>query len=455
MQKTTRVLVLGAGLAGLASALELRDRGYDVKVLEVRNVPGGRVRTLRSPFSDGLYAEAGAVIISDTHAATLKYVNRFNLALVEYSGRGTAEQYFVNGKRIYPIYGPDIQWPVALSDEERHLGLVGMFQHYIGPAILAIGDPDQPGWPSSAALHYDTMTMADYLQSSGASRAAIDLMGLGYFNLWGDGPTHYSALMILRDIARKRNESKSYTIVGGNDQLPKALADELKSLIQYDMEVVEIDASREDIVVRSRCRNAMSEVSGDFVVCTIPFSVLRRIKIIPGFTLAKDTAIHELQYTSISRVYLQVSERFWHAAKIPAPVSTDLPIMNVDEPSAVQAGSRGILETYMAGARARHLNGMSEEERLQFATTELAKVYPEAGRYIERGCTICWDNEPWSRGDFAWFRPGELANLSEVIRAPEGKIHFAGEHTSDWPGWMQGALTSAARVVDEICSRSQ
>ncbi len=76
-----RIIIVGAGLAGLAAAHELTRAGHQVTVLEARTRPGGRVYTLREPFSDGLYADAGAARIQDTHQYTLRYVKQFNLTL--------------------------------------------------------------------------------------------------------------------------------------------------------------------------------------------------------------------------------------------------------------------------------------------------------------------------------------------------------------------------------------
>src|SRR5262245_57587919 len=71
-----RVVIIGAGLAGLAAGYELTQAGHEVTILEARTRPGGRVYTLRQPFSDGLYAEAGALFIPNHHTYTMKYVRR-------------------------------------------------------------------------------------------------------------------------------------------------------------------------------------------------------------------------------------------------------------------------------------------------------------------------------------------------------------------------------------------
>src|SRR5205823_1231467 len=101
------------------------------------------------------------------------------------------------------------------------------------------------------------------------------------------------------------------------------------------------------------------------------------------------------------------------------------------------AGTRGILESYSAGERARAVTAMKESERINFTLEQVEKVYPMIRKNFEGGASVCWDEERWARGAYAWFKPGQMTELLPHIARAEGRIHFAGEHTSDWPGWMQ------------------
>jgi monoamine oxidase len=134
-----RVVILGAGLAGLSAAYELDRAGYDVTVLEARTRPGGRVHTLREPFSDGLYAEAGAARIQDSHAFTLRYVKEFGLSLDPFFPSEGARITRVAGRRLPtpPRIPPDLeQIPLTFSDEERKLGFLGCLKKYVFSHLL-------------------------------------------------------------------------------------------------------------------------------------------------------------------------------------------------------------------------------------------------------------------------------------------------------------------------------
>jgi len=124
--KARRVIVLGAGLAGLSAAYELTQAGHDVTVLEARSRPGGRVYTLRQPFDDGLYAEIGATRIPENHDWTMKYVDLFDLPLHEFRPLHLRDVRYIRGKRFVVEHGQEVDWPVELTPEEREMGLSGM-----------------------------------------------------------------------------------------------------------------------------------------------------------------------------------------------------------------------------------------------------------------------------------------------------------------------------------------
>lgn len=445
--------VLGAGLAGLAAANELVRDGHHVTILEARVRPGGRVLTLREPFADGLYAEAGALFIPDNHALTLKYAREFGLTLAAISPRAFAEMVYIRGHRVIPRPGQPEEWPLDLTPEERQLGHRGMEQRYIRrflEQMVKEADPASAAWPPESLKPLDQITFADFLKRQGASADAVALLRLGGLDLWGDGIDTSSALAVLRDSALRLNEQRVYHIKGGNDQLPKAFALRLTDNIRYGCAVTAIERSSASVTVNYTQASKPYRLTVDRVVCTLPFSTLRRVEFRPGLPTAKEKAVNDLPYTSVARVFLQTRTKFWTAAGLPAMTNTDLPIMWVWEPTFDQPGQRGILESYAAGPPARKVTAMREPERLEFTIDQMEPVYPGMRRNCEGGVTKCWDEDEWSRGDYAWFKPGQITTLLPHIARAEGRIHFAGEHTSAWPGWMQGALDSGIRAAREV-----
>src|SRR3954463_1318803 len=178
-----RIVILGAGLAGLAAAEELINAGHKVTVLEARNRPGGRVYTLRKPFTDGLYAEAGAGRIPSTHALTLQYVKRFNLQLDPFWPEAGSNVFLWRGKRQVVPFGknPDpSQLDVKFTPEERRLGFGGLEEHYLKPLQDKMRALPDDGWPMPQMAELGSISLADYLHKQGASADTIQYLCFGF-----------------------------------------------------------------------------------------------------------------------------------------------------------------------------------------------------------------------------------------------------------------------------------
>jgi len=445
-----RVIVVGAGLAGLGAAWELAQAGVDVTVLEARHEPGGRVRTLRAPFADGLYAETGALHIPDSHHLVRQYAEQLGLRLVAVVPRPPGELYYVRGRRI--VVGGDAvaSWPLDLTPEERTLGLTGMWARYVDSALDDIGDPTTPGWPGPALARYDGMTMAELLRARGASPDAVALLALGYLDLGGDGIDTCSALSMLRDLALRRGNPRFWAVAEGNDRLPAAMAARLGGHIHYGQPVIRIEPGERTASVVTRQDGGTRRWVADHVICTLPLPVLARLDVAPAFSATRRAAIAAIAATSVTRMFYQTRTRFWRDQRLPASAITDLPIKWVVDATLMQPGKRGILDAHLSGTDARRLAALSESERLRHVLAHLERVYPGVGAQVDAMAAMDWAADPWARGAYAWFRPGQLTALMRPLTGPEGCIHLAGEHLSSASGWMQGALESGLRAARDL-----
>jgi monoamine oxidase len=439
-----RVLVLGAGLAGLAAGHELDASGFDVTILEARARPGGRVFTMREPFSDGLYAEAGAARIQDSHAFTLRYVKRFGLALDPFFPDSGARVTVVAGRRIV---GPlDLaRVPLEFREEERRRGLPGNLTHYLFRHLEALGDVAAPGWPAGDLSQFET-TIDEFCRRQGASPAMLRMIVLGH-DLAG-----MSALQFLRDAALGMSTRTWFKIRGGNDLLPKAFAAALSDRIHYGAPVVRVE--QDDASVRATYLRAGVPVTvgADYMVCTLPPPVLNGIDGVRALSRAKQTAIAGVGGLAMARVFLQARRRFWLERGESGWGASDEP-MDVWDYTRDQPGTRGILGAYLSGRIARQVSELDPAARGPFVLERMERVHPGIREQFEASASCSWIADPWAMGASAVFDSGQLSRCYQALRAPEGRIHFAGEGTSPWSGWMNGGIESGLRAAAEVMAR--
>jgi len=455
-----RVAVLGAGLAGLATAFELAEAGHEVVVFEARTRPGGRVRTLRTPFADGLYAEAGAMQIPASHHLTLHYARLLDLPLVPFPPAAETSLAHLRGQRLVWPHDQEPPRPYPLTEEERRLGLAGMNERYWGreleaavaahPAAQATA-LGEGSWPPEELRPLDRITLADLWRSNGASEGAVAALRVGPFDFLGDGVEAVGALNLLREAAHRKAEPR-YRIDGGMDRLPAALAARLGTRIRYGSPVVAIRQDAEGVRVVVRDAAGTREHAADLCVVAVPATLLREIDLDPPLPPATRRAVDGLRLSANTRTFVQCRRRPWEAEGLSGTAFTDLPIGLVHHATHGRPGPRAVVESYASGEDARRLGALSAEERLTTVLAGMERVHPGISDVAEGGTSVVWADEPWARGAYAWFAPGELLAWLPRLTAPLGRLHFAGDHTSHMPGWMQGAFTSARRAAAEVAA---
>jgi len=356
-----RIIVIGAGISGLVAAYELHRAGHHVTVLEARNRLGGRILTLRTPFADGLFAEAGASRIPLSHTLTHAYAAHFGLQLDPFYPR--------TGQ--YAFY------------EKEHLALVPAETHVQG----------------------------------GAYPKSIDIRS-------------------------------AYTkIRGGMEQMPLAFAAALSGHIHLGMPVAAVTQNQGGVEVMT---SQGEHFSGDKAICTVPLPVMARIAFSPPLSALKQEAMNGgYTYAHSSRVFFQFSERFWERENLNGWGGTDWP-EEIWHPTWDTPATRGILLSYVRD-EAQHDAGVPPTSP---AVTEfqrrLNRLFGQFDKYLESSFVHTWELDEWSGGAWAAPSPAQHERFASAIEAPEGRVHFAGEHTSNYHSWIQGALVAGLRAAQEI-----
>ena len=437
-----RVVIVGAGMAGLAAADALLKQGHEVTVLEATMRAGGRVRTLREPFSDGLFAEAGAGRIPTTHTLTRQYVKHLGLTLRPY--RPAKPEVYRFGEDRF-VLRPGEKLPLAqthlpFSEAEKQLDLDGLYRRYVGKYTREVGIVPPQGWPLGAPAALLDRSIAQVLRGDGASEAAVSLLTVGY----GED----SAADFLRDAWSHEAPALDH-IVGGNDRLPAALAARLAPRIRYGTAVVRIRQDAGGVEVVAEGIAGGQTFRADRAIVTAPLPALRAVEFVPALSPRKAEAIATQRYGAVTRVYLQMRRRYWEDSKLGGFANLDVP-MEVWCPTHDQPGRRGILLAYIYEDLARKVAAMPPDERIRFFLEQAEQLFPGARNEVEGGASFSWHEQPFEQGAYVVYEPVDTLRLLPLLAAAEGRLHFAGEHISPWPGWIQGALHSGLRAAREV-----
>lgn len=526
-----RVAVVGAGAAGLMATRMLSSAGFDVTLLEGSRRPGGRIRTVTTPFSPGLHADVGAAFIPCNHTYTVGLARSCGLVFREMvpaigvTRRGLVGAAYLNGTLVRdPHTATD--WPVKLSEDEKGETVGELLRRYIGDplqGLLSGPDPRSPGWPTPELAALDEFSFLEFLLERGASPGAIDILRLGLADLWGEGVASVSALFVLRDLAMATvpggdtcREAGSphhpgihlprgfhpdadsgpnvsqLSIVGGNARLPARMAAELGEHIRYGCVVRAIHTAEDGTLRVVFDGDGRETLRAHRVILAVPAAVLGRIQLFPGLSDAKRRAFAELGQTSVVRTFFEFSTRFWEASGLAGGCYTDLPYGSSDTVDGVPPGGgaraggvahatasptsdrstgsghglipglwinnqtyaqdtdRGILEVYAVGRLARWLSDQPEEERNAFLLEQVEKIFPGALEAHHGSGSWAWAYGPGGVTGYPFCMPGQLTAFGRELARPEGAVHFAGDHTSALPGWMQGAFESGVRAAREI-----
>jgi monoamine oxidase len=446
-----KVVIIGGGIAGLVAAFELVRQGHEPIVLEAQHRLGGRVRTIRD-FAPGLYAEAGAMRIPRVHDLTLAYCDLFGLELRPFVMGNPKTLVFINGQRMTVAEAdanPD-KLPFDLADHEKGKTWTALWNE----ATSEFREQYEKGGQESLddlLSQYDQYSTREFLVMRGFSEGALELYGVMSFR---EANMNAAVVEQLREIVGRSFEDMQ-EIVGGLDLLPRAFYENLKPYVRFGAAVTSIDQSPDSVTVHYKGPAGRTSVTGDYAICAIPFSVLRDIEVLnTPFSREKQKAIRELNYNASGKILFQTRHRFWEREDgiVGGTTVTDLPIRRICYPSFSDPNEeRGtLLASYTWGQDALRWGAMDAEDTIEQALEDVAKIHPSITTEFEVGAVQNWYDDPWARGAFALFEPEQQTRLQPSIVAPEGRIHFAGEHTSLYHAWIQGALESGIRAAKEI-----
>lgn len=443
-----KVIIIGAGLAGLAAGWNLREAGHDVTILEARNRPGGRVSTLREPFAEGLYAEEGAAAFSNSYTTALKFIERYGLEKIPWTLPEEPITYFLNGERLNVSPGEVVNWPYELTEEEQKLGPFGLVEKYIIKRLpKEISEPQN--WNREPLVQMDHSSLEAYLREQGASDGAIKLIRNTQWFAAVPGETS-GLSMAVSDFGLFMGDAP-FILKGGNDILPREMSKEMEDIIRYDVPVNAVRDNGQEVTVYTENGEPFTS---EKVILALPLKVLQKVDFSPALPEAKSKAVRDMKVMDLARVFLELEKPFWRNEKVAGLAFTDLPVgqLNAYENMKNPATGPALLESYMAGEAARNIRERSTEEVVEMVISHVEKVHPgvkdhHTGSYIKD-----WSTDPYALGGPSWPAPGTVTAHLQNLQNRHGNIHFAGEYTSILRSTMEGALRSGIRAAQEVHS---
>ncbi|PEQ03028.1 flavin monoamine oxidase family protein [Bacillus toyonensis] len=450
-----QITVAGAGISGLVAGSLLKEAGHEVTIIEANNRIGGRVYTIREPFSAGLYFNAGPMRIPDTHELTLAYIRKFKLPLNLFINKTFADIIYTNHIQTrLNVFENDpsiLEYPVL--DKERGKTAEELMLEVLEPILNYIKKDPNKNW-FIVEKKYKTYSLGSFLMEY-YSDGAIDMIGV---LLDMEAYMGMSLIEVLREMIFFTSTAKYYEITGGMDALPNAFLPQLKDNIFMSYKVEKIIQEDNKVMLQVNHEQTLDPftITSDIAIITIPFSALRFVEVQPFhlFTYFKRRAIRELNYIAATKIAIEFKSRFWErVGQYGGKSITDLPIRFTYYPSyGIQSpGAAIVIASYTWADEALTWDSLPHRERIRYAMKNLAQIYGNVvySEFIT-GESFSWSKNTYSCGAFTAFEPGQELELFPYIASPAGNVHFAGEHTTLTHGWMQGAIESGIRVAHEV-----
>jgi monoamine oxidase len=232
-------------------------------------------------------------------------------------------------------------------------------------------------------------------------------------------------------------------------RLPSVMAGALGGRVRYRTPVLSVKQTGTGVTVVAVDGGRERAFEGDDFVWAAPLPPLGRVLMDPPLSAGKRRAIEEAYFSAVTRVAIQVGTRFWESSGLSGYGSSDDP-MELWHTTYDKPGPESMLVAYFKHDGAREIAAVASESRAAHAIERVARLLPGLEKQVIASTVKVWAEDPWAGGAYLQFLPGQLYDLKPHFARPEGRVHFAGDHTSHLPGWMQGALASGHRVAAEI-----
>jgi monoamine oxidase len=445
-----RVTVLGAGVAGLVAAHELERLGHSVEVLEARLEVGGRVRT-HSFVGRGPLAELGAMRIPASHHRTMQWIDLLGLS--------------DRVRQFRTLFSDDASY---LETHAGHLRVREATSVLREESVLAATwltasvNAVAPG-AFRTNLHSDlNVELLDLLDGIDVrpffvSTGGVERLDVNRFFAGNPKFAERSRLAHFFDDITVETSSALFRLEGGMDQITVRLAESLRGPVHRGRQVVGLHVRPDGVVVETRRGLDVVASHCDYVLCTVPFSVVRRMKL-SGLDDDKLATVHDMQYWPATKIAVHCQDAFWEGDGISGGGSFTGGLVRQTYYPPVESDPRlgaALLASYTIGPDSDALTQFPPEKRERVVLDELSRIHPELKRpgMVLDVVTQAWGEDFSSMGaaSVRWSKDVTTAEEERALAAkPQGALFFAGEHCSTYPAWIEGAIESGLAAAQDV-----
>jgi monoamine oxidase len=444
-KKDIKIAIIGGGIAGLTAAHYLTKAGFKPTIYEAAKRTGGRMMSATGLLAEGITTELGGEFIDSSHKDMLALCDEFHLPRLdmqdpeELKRNLVKHDFYFDNHRISEKSLIEALKPY-LSVIKKDAELVAT-ENYKNPALIAL----------------DKLSLDEYLQKIGITGWLYDLLRISYtaeMGLESDIQNCIAFLELLDtntangfDIYGESDER--YKVIGGNQKIVDALAKKLEGQIEREYQLESL--TEKGMEYRLNFQNS-KEIYADFVIMTIPFSVLREVKMNVDMSPKKAKCIKELSYGTNSKMFLGMNKRIWREQGFSGYVLSNL-MHNGWDSSQMQTNNEGVggYSVFFGGKMGKDLNDSQIPDYLN----KLNQIYPSIKEQFNgKKGTFNWGNSPHAKGSYACMTVGQKTAFGGVESEPINSILFAGEHCSrDSQGYMNGGAETGRKAAEELIRR--
>lgn len=444
-----KIVILGAGTAGLTCAYRLQQNGIAASILEASPRVGGRMYSLQNFFPDDQTAELGGELIDTDHYAIRNLAAELGVELLDlaYLDGSSGHDYFIDGK----LSRADADWieafrPIAAA-VRRDVG-----EHEENCDVTWNSGTDQ-------GKRLDNFSIAEWLVANQFGGSILKVIEAAYVGEYGLELGDQSALNLICAVGTTDDafgifggSNERFRARGGNAMIPIRLAQEIQRPIETGTVVESIRKRGERYEIAVRRGGSAATIAADIVVTTIPLPVMRKLDLSGlDLTPAQRGTIDNLGYGTNSKMMVGLNARPWVELNVSAYTFTDLAFQCCWETSRGQAGQHAILTNFTGGKQGLAIGEGTVQARAKEFVALAEQIFPgTAAAYTGKAVRQIWPKYEWTLGSYTCYRAGQYQKYMNALAEPQGRLIFAGEHTVEENGFMNSAVESGERAATQV-----